>query len=249
MTTKLITAPLVEPVTLDDIEGQCQTSIPSDQVDTVIGYIAAIRQKCENELRRALITQTHDLILDAFPAPSRRNPFAAIEIPLPPLQSVVSVKYMSADHVLTTLDPSLYVIDPDSTPGRVLPAYGQIWPATLDYPGSVRVQFVAGYGGPVAWDPLTVYPVDARMFYTNGNTYRKTAVTLAGVLPTVTASWALDSPGYAVPQCIRNWMKLNISNLYENRESESVSDSRMSQIDLSTMADSLLDPERWEVRV
>ena len=97
----------------------------------------------------------------------------------------------------------MYVVDTDSTPGRVMPAYGKAWPATLDYPGSVRVQFTSGYGD------------------------------------------TADD----VPQCIKNWMLLNVANLFENRESESVSDSRMSQIDLSTMADSLLDPERWEVRV
>jgi uncharacterized phiE125 gp8 family phage protein len=204
MTLSLVTAPTVEPLTVADIEQQCRTGAGGLAAESVLvgGYISAVRQKAEVALRRQLITATWNLTLDAFPAPSRSNPFALIEIPLPPLQSVVSVKYLSVDNTLITLDPSLYVVDL-ATPGRIIPAYGQTWPATLDFPGTVRVQFVAGYG---------------------------------------------DS-AEDVPDCIKTWMLLNVANLYENRESESVSDSRMSQIDLTTMADSLLDPERWEVRV
>lgn len=201
MAIKVITAPATEPVSLTDVEGQCQSGIPTDQADTVNGYIVAVRQKVENDLRRTLITTTLDLVLDSFPCPTTRNPFAALEIPLPPLQSVVSVKYLSSDNVLTTLDPSEYVVDTDSTPGRVIPAYGKVWPSTLDFPGSVRVQFVAGYG-----------------------------------------DTAED-----VPQCIKNWMLLNVGALYENREVLTIGQGGV--IDLSTMADSPLDPERWEVRV
>lgn len=246
MTTRIVTAPIAEPVTLADMEGQCRATLTSETV-TVNGYITAIRQRVENDLRRSLITQTVDLVLDSFPCPSSRNPFAALEIPLPPLQSVVSVKYLSADGILSTLDASEYVVDTDTTPGRIIPAYGKTWPSTLPYPGSVRVQFVAGYGGPVAWDALAVYPVDARVLYTNGNTYKKTAVTVAGIVCTDATKWVLDHPGFAVPQCIRNWMMLNIAAMYENREALIIGQGGV--ISLTTMADSLLDPERWEVRV
>lgn len=201
MAIKVITSPAIEPVSLIDVEGQCNTGDLTEQADTVNGYIVAIRQKVENDLRRTMITTTRDLVLDSFPCSSTRNPFAALEIPLPPLQSVVSVKYLSTDHVLTTLDAAEYVVDTDSTPGRVMPAYGKVWPSTLDYPGSIRVQFVAGYGDDAA----------------------------------------------DVPQCIRNFMLLNISALYENREVLTIGQGGV--IDLTTMADSLLDPERWEVRV
>lgn len=200
MSIKLITPPTVEPITLADVEGQCNTDDLTAQAGTVNGYIVAVRQRVENDLRRTLITTTRDLILDSFPC-SERNPFAAIEIPLPPLQSVISVKYLSTENVLTTLDAGEYVVDTDSTPGRVMPAYGKTWPSTLDYPGSVRVQFVAGYGDAAA----------------------------------------------DVPQCIKNWMLLNVGALYENREVLTIGNGGV--IDLTTMADSLLDPERWEVRV
>jgi uncharacterized phiE125 gp8 family phage protein len=200
MSVKVITAPLVEPIALIDVEGQCLTGDLSAQADTVSGYITAIRQRVENDLRRTLLTTTLDLVLDAFPCSSTRNPFAALEIPAPPLQSVVSIIYRSIDGDMVTLGATEYVVDTDSTPGRVMPAYGKVWPATLDYPGSVRVQFVAGYG---------------------------------------------DTE--SVPQCIKNWMLLQIGALMENKEVLTIGQGGI--IDLTTMADSLLDPERWEVRV
>jgi len=200
MRVKVVTAPAVEPVTLSDVEGQCRTGL-AGEVSAVTGYITAIRQRVENDLRRTLITTTYDLVLDAFPASSCRNPFAVVEIPLPPLQSVVSIKYLSTDQVLATLDAAEYVVDIDSTPGRVMPAYGKVWPATLDYPGAVKIQFVAGYG----------------------------------------------STDAAVPECIRTWMLLNTANLYEHRETLSIGSGGV--IEMETLADSLLDPERWEIRV
>jgi uncharacterized phiE125 gp8 family phage protein len=204
MARKLIIPPKVEPLAFADVEAQIQSTLPDDQADLVGGFIVAVRQKCENELRRALLTQTWDLVLDSFLRPGARCPsWNAIEIPLPPLQSVVSVKYLSTANVLTTLAPTEYVVDLDSTPGRVMPAYGKTWPSTLDFPNAVRIQFVAGYG----------------------------------------------DEAEDVPQCIKNWMLLNVANLYENRESETVSTGRLTAVDLSTMADALLDPERWELRV
>jgi uncharacterized phiE125 gp8 family phage protein len=44
-----------------------------------------------------------------------------------------------------------------------------------------------------------------------------------------------------VPKGIINWMLINIANLYENRESETVASGRLTQVDLSTMADGLLN--------
>jgi len=52
--------------------------------------------------------------------------------------------------------------------------------------------------------------------------------------------------GAAVPACIRQWMLLNIANLYENRETIIIGSINS---ELNTLCDSLLDPERWQVQV
>ncbi|QXE85974.1 hypothetical protein KP003_16665 [Geomonas nitrogeniifigens] len=44
----------------------------------------------------------------------------------------------------------------------------------------------------------------------------------------------------AVPEAIKQWMLINVANLYENRESETVANGKLTMVDLSTLADSLL---------
>lgn len=91
-------------------------------------------------LGRALINQTWDWTLDTF--------LAVLQVPLPPLQSVTSVKYLDAAGALQTLDPSAYAVigAGGADKARIVPAYGTTWPATRSFPGAVTVRFVAGYG-------------------------------------------------------------------------------------------------------
>lgn len=151
----LITAPADEPVSLAearlhlrlDASGTPATH-PDD--DLVTALIAAARQNLDGAdgvLGRALITQTWELRMPAFPCrawPSTRVA-DAIRLPLPPLQSVTSIKYDDPAGVEQTLDSSLYVVG-TGEPAEIVPAYGQTWPATRGMPESVRVRFVAGYG-------------------------------------------------------------------------------------------------------
>jgi uncharacterized phiE125 gp8 family phage protein len=102
-------------------------------------FIKTARLAAENITRRALITQTLELVLDAFPP-------AGIFLPLPPLQSVTSVKYIDEDGVEQTLSTDLYDVDTDSEPGKVVLESGESWPTTYDQVNAVRVRYVAGYG-------------------------------------------------------------------------------------------------------
>lgn len=47
-----------------------------------------------------------------------------------------------------------------------------------------------------------------------------------------------------VPAGILQWILLNVANLYENRETETVASGKLTQIDLHTLADSLIDDFR-----
>jgi hypothetical protein len=46
-------------------------------------------------------------------------------------------------------------VDAKSEPGRIVPAYGKVWPSTRYEPNAVQVRFVAGYG-------LEALDIDAR---------------------------------------------------------------------------------------
>ena len=103
--------------------------------------ITAAREYCENFQNRAYVTQTWDLWLDAWPDENY------IQVALPPLQSVTSIKYYDTDDAEATFSSSYYFVDDKSEPGRIVPNYGETWPTTTLRPinGAV-VRFVTGYG-------------------------------------------------------------------------------------------------------
>jgi len=67
---------------------------------------------------------------------------------------VTSVKYYDQYGAVNTLDPSTYIVDLVSEPGRILPAYGLTWPTTLLQPiNGVVVRYIAGYSSDAAEVP------------------------------------------------------------------------------------------------
>jgi len=134
---KLITAPAEEPISLEEVMAHCRIDALDDS--SMLGtLITAARQEAEKITRRALVTQTWELVLDCFPA--------EICLPLPVLQSVTTIKYIDTDGTEQTLLNTTYQVDTDSQPGRIIPAYGQIWPSTREQLNAVRIRYVAGYG-------------------------------------------------------------------------------------------------------
>lgn len=99
--------------------------------------IASARQHAETLLKRYLITQTIDLYLDFFDD---------WEIKLPPLQSVSAITYVDTDGATQTLSAANYLVDAASTPARITPAYGEVWPTTRYQNNAVKIRFIAGYG-------------------------------------------------------------------------------------------------------
>jgi uncharacterized phiE125 gp8 family phage protein len=144
---QLITAPTAEPISLVEARLHLRldaTGSPAAHPDDslVSSLITAVRQHLEGKdgwLGRALVTQTWELVLDEFPDNE-------IRIPLPALQSIVSIKYDDAAGAEQTVSASDYVIDVVSEPGWVLPVTGVSWPDTYDTVNAVRVRFTAGYG-------------------------------------------------------------------------------------------------------
>ena len=100
MSLDLVTAPLVEPISLEEAKAHLRVSHDDD--DAIIQlYIQAARSYIDGEhgfLGRCLVTQTWLLTIDEFPADE-------IKIPLPPLQRVIEVAYDDPDGNGTVLDP------------------------------------------------------------------------------------------------------------------------------------------------
>lgn len=133
-----------QPVSLAEAKAHLRVTNSAED-DMITGLVAAATAHLEGRngiLGRALLTQTWEMRIDAFPTRAGGR----IELPFPPLQSVAWIKYLDSNGTEQTIDPALYSVDAQHMVGRVRPAYGQSWPATLADDGAVRIRFVAGYG-------------------------------------------------------------------------------------------------------
>src|SRR5262245_27078595 len=160
MALRLITAPTVEPISLAEAKEHCNVDHDSDDalLTTYIKAARAIVDGKDGYLGRALVTQTWELVIDAFPTNE-------IKIPLPPLQSVASVSYFDPEGFGQLLPSNQYYVDTVSEPGWVVPVSSG-WPTgVLDAINAVTIQFTAGYLPPTPHSPpnLTVaIPDDIR---------------------------------------------------------------------------------------
>lgn len=155
---QLVTGPTSEPIALADAKAHLRVDHSADDA-LITDLIEASRRWAENLAACALITQTWDMFLDAFPygVPGRVTYLsrAPIELPKPPLQSITSIQYVDVSNTLQTWNPSLYRVRNAMTVpikqtrpprGTITPNYGQFYPVTLGVSQAVQIRFVCGHG-------------------------------------------------------------------------------------------------------
>jgi uncharacterized phiE125 gp8 family phage protein len=122
------------------MEAKAHLRVTADDEDAYITTLITVaRQWVENHTKRALITQTWDLVCDHFPG--------EFKMPLPPLQSVTSIAYTDTAGNGQTLLAADYQVDAvGNLHGRIRPASGMSWPKTRAEMNAVTVKFVAGFG-------------------------------------------------------------------------------------------------------
>lgn len=145
-------------------------------------YIGAVASKAESYLKGSVVTQTLELVLDGFNCKK-------IKLPMGPVQSITSIKYLDCNGDEQTVDSSVYRL---TASNEVILAYGKSWPDYRSDVDSVKIRYVAGYG-------------DADL----------------------------------VPSAIKAWIMMNVATLYENRETVTVGNGGV--IELDTIADGLID--------
>lgn len=138
MALKLITAATTPVLTL--IEAKAHLRVDTSDEDALItSLITAATETAEQRTGRALMAQTWELTLDAFPD--------AFELTRLPVASITSLKYYDGAGVLTTMAGADYVLDAsdDFGPAFVIPAYGTTWPSAREQVNAVALRFVSGY--------------------------------------------------------------------------------------------------------
>jgi uncharacterized phiE125 gp8 family phage protein len=141
MNIKLQTTPTAEPVTLEEAKNHLRVDITAD--DTLIeSLILVARNTCEGITNHRFITQTWDIVMDAFPGGDIILPKS-----LSPLVSVTHIKYTDEDSNQSTFSSGNYAVDIYSDPGRIKLTKDANWPSDQLYViNGVEIQVVVGYG-------------------------------------------------------------------------------------------------------
>jgi uncharacterized phiE125 gp8 family phage protein len=146
---RLKTKAQTEPVTVDDVKTYARVAHNVEDA-LITSWISAGRKLAEDYQHRSYIEQVYNLTFDSYPD-------KCIEIPMPPLMSVNSIKIFDEDGGETTVDPSEYFVDTTSEIGRVAFSSDYSWPSTTLRPlNGVVVEFTAGYGSDATETPESV---------------------------------------------------------------------------------------------
>ncbi|MBI9110287.1 phage head-tail connector protein [Maridesulfovibrio ferrireducens] len=141
MSLKLIARSDTEQVTLEEAKKHLRLSPDFvDHDDKIKLIISAARAQGEAHTHRVWNKAQFELRCHGFPSRD-----GVLELPLPPLCSVESVKYIDNKGVETVLPVESYQVDVDSMVGSIYPAFEQTWPEVRAERFAVRVAFTAGY--------------------------------------------------------------------------------------------------------
>ncbi|MFA5761213.1 MAG: hypothetical protein WC877_05575 [Dehalococcoidales bacterium] len=151
------TGPATEPISLAEAKIHLRLAATAAEAaaytteDTLLTRLIAVaRIQTEQEIGRALITQTKEYYLDGWPRGDE------IIIPYPPLQSA-TVTYRLEDD--DDYDNTLSTVDTDivSEPGRIILQPGETWPSgTLYSDKPIKIEFDCGYGDDADDVPETI---------------------------------------------------------------------------------------------
>lgn len=129
-------AATTDTLSVDDVKQHLRIDTALDDL-YIARLITAVRLYTEEYLGASLVPQTYRLSLPYFSS--------VVYIPVCPLTSITSIQYVDTAGDTQTLDSSKYVVDTRSKEGRIIPAYGEVWPSIRATLNPVTITFVAGY--------------------------------------------------------------------------------------------------------
>jgi uncharacterized phiE125 gp8 family phage protein len=129
-------APATEPISVADLKAHLRIDTTADNA-ALASMITTARLQIEAALALALITQHWTWTFDRWP---RR---ASVELPISPVQSILSFTVMCSDGLLT-VPSSATILDGNGIAARLITKDG--WPAPSVAALGIEIKFTAGYG-------------------------------------------------------------------------------------------------------
>jgi hypothetical protein len=152
------TPPAAEPLSLAEVKTFLRIDHGNDDA-LITGLITAARQICEDATGRSLITRSYSLYLDYWPGTTSLGWWdgvqegadiilknGALELPRPPLASVVKINVYDANNAAAEFAAANYFADTTGIPGRIVLKDGVLPPIPGRVANGIEVQFTAGYG-------------------------------------------------------------------------------------------------------
>lgn len=138
MPLKRTVEPAALPVSMQEIRQHTRVTNHNDDA-TLRTYMEESTEYIEDLSRKQLITQTWRVTGCNWPG-------AIIELPKRPLISVTTVKYTDSAGDQQTVSDTLYTVDTDATPGRIVLNYGESWPSNRGHTNDIEITFISGFG-------------------------------------------------------------------------------------------------------
>ena len=145
---KLVTAPTSEPLTLVLAKAWLRVDITDDDA-LISGLIQAARVQVEQDTSLLLVSQTWDVLFDAWPD-------GDISLALGPLVSVTSITTTDLEGASAVLAAANYQVDNGSMPPRICRVSGGVWTTGLRWKQPIAIRGVFGYPDGAVFDVTSI---------------------------------------------------------------------------------------------
>lgn len=132
-------------MTLAQAKGQCEIDADITAHDSLLTECCAeVTDFIEQYLHSTVLETRYILGLEDW---SCAHP-GYVEIPMGPVMAVNAMSYTDSDGQPVLMDPATDYTLVRRGPGAcIVPGYGKGWPANRPHPGSIAIEFTAGYQG------------------------------------------------------------------------------------------------------
>ncbi len=149
MALLLTTPPTAEPLTLAEVKAHLRLAINDDDA-YLSTLITTARRAIESRYGLVLMPQVWALFADSWPGDG------VFQIPLWPVQSILSLTVFADDDTAATIDPAHFYLDAATRPARVALRRGRVFAPPGRNINGIKLSLSAGFGADASAVPSEI---------------------------------------------------------------------------------------------